>query len=251
MDRTETGADCVIQDLDAPVAPTVVSVLVLSARKRVLDFHALDVHGVGLRWRNGRCTTSPALGIYGSTWVSSIPKTETDFHGCLGEMIACFSCSERADGDAVNRPNQSGWRPVKPVCVELHCRAGHLYILGNIIVWVAFPIVVGFDLAVVRHGSRTFPINFVKVIRKKDHTADYTFTERCFHHVFDTPEEEFPIRMHGGSIISLRKCEFGPIGTVADILIICECPITRLGFDGSEVNEVGAGCKTLVIRASF
>lgn len=135
--------------------------------------------------------------------------------------------------------------------MELRCRAGHRYILGNIIVWVAFAIVVGFDLAVVRHGSRTFPIDLVEVIRKKDHTADYAFTWRCFHHVFNTPEEEFPIRMHGGSIISLRKCEFGPIGTVADILIICEGPITRLGFDGSEINEVGAGRKTLVIRAGF
>ncbi len=113
-----------------------------------MHFHTLDVHGIGLWWRNGGRTTSPTLSSYGRIWVASIPETETDFRRGLREINPC-SVLQRTDGDTIDRPHERCWRPIKPVGVELRGWVSHLHVFGNAIVRYAFAIVVCFDLAVV------------------------------------------------------------------------------------------------------
>ena len=137
--------------------------MVLLAGKHVVNPHTLDVHSIGLRWRNGGCTTSPALGSYGGAWVASVPETDTDFRRSL-RIIDASSIFQGTDGDAINRPNERGWRPVKRVGVELCSWTSHLHVLGNAIVRYAFAIVICLDLAIVRHGSGTLPIDLIQVI---------------------------------------------------------------------------------------
>lgn len=112
-------------------------------------FHALDVHSIGLWWRNWGSTASPTLSPYGRTRIASIPETETDFDRSLGEFVACLSCSDGADIDAIDRPSERSRRPIKRIGVKLCGWAGHLDVLGNTIVRDAFAIVVRLDLTVV------------------------------------------------------------------------------------------------------
>ena len=125
-----------------------IRVMVLLAGKHVMNPHTLDIHGIWLRWRNRGCTTSPALGSYGRTWVASIPETDADFRRSLREIDAS-SVFQGADGDAVDRPNERGWRPVERVGVELRSWTSHLHVSGNAIVRYAFAVVICLDLAIV------------------------------------------------------------------------------------------------------
>jgi hypothetical protein len=122
--------------------------MVLLAREHIVNSHTLDIHGIGLWWRNGSCTTGPTLSSYGRTWVASIPETDADFRRSLGKIDA-RTVLQRTDSDAIDRPNQSGRRPVERVGVELCSWTMHLHILGNAIVRYAFAIVICLDLAVI------------------------------------------------------------------------------------------------------
>ncbi len=109
MSRAVTQAHGVVDDLDAFVTPTMICVLVFRAWIRVLNLHALDIHGVIFRWRYWSYSTSPILGPFWHTWVPSIPETETNLHWSLGKVIARLFRSERPYHGAVHGPDYRGW----------------------------------------------------------------------------------------------------------------------------------------------
>ena len=125
-------------------------------------------------------------------------------------------------------------------------RVGHSHVLGYAVVEDSFTKVVRFD--VVTTGSGTLPINLIEVVGKEDHAAYDAFPWRSLGDILDVPEEKLEVRMHGGCVVPLCKCEFGSIRTVIDILVVGEGPIIGLRLGFGKVNEVGARRETFIIR---
>lgn len=109
-------------------------------------------------------------------------------HWRLRKIFASFCSGECAHFDAVDGPDYGRGRPVDGVGMELCLGTGGRDIFGHAVVGIPFPEVISLDLVI--GGTRAFPIDFVKVARKEEETADYTLSFRSLDDIFDTAKEE-------------------------------------------------------------
>ena len=225
-----------------------VGVLIFIGWVSILNLDTFDIHGIVLWWWNRSNSTRPIASPFRHVRVTSIPETETDRHRTLRIGVASLGCCHGTNNGTIDRPRQGFRRPIDLERVELGLRIRAWYVFPNTIIQNSFAKVVCLELIT---GTGGFPVNLIEISGEQDHTADDPFTLRSLGNNFHTTEEEFEVGMHGRRIVSLRKGKLGSIGTVVDILIIGQSPITRLCFYLSEVDEVRVGVQTLVIGTGF
>jgi len=103
---------------------------------------------------------------------------------------------------------------------------------------------------VIFSSTGRFPVNLVQVIRQQHHTAHDALTWRALDDILNVAEKDFEIRKECGCVISFCKGQFRALGTEVDSLIVCYAPVARDRLCGGEIDGVGAGCETQVIRTS-
>ena len=180
--------------------------------------------------------------------IATIPKTKTDFHWGLRELVTSLSCVEGAYNFAIDRPDNLGGRPVNRVVMESSLGRCNADVFGDTIVQDTFAKVISLGLSSV--GTSKLPIDLVHVIGEQNHAADYAFTWSNLGDILNMSEKEEEVRIDGWRITLFPEVEHGAHGRVEGCIFVESAgPVAGKSLLLREIHEVRAGRETQSVGA--
>jgi hypothetical protein len=219
-----------------------------------LDGHVLNIHD---EWSiiPVSLTTGPLNGACGFSGGTSIPVTELDLHWSLRVVLAVQSIAvvELADSNVVDGPDDTLGSPVDSVKMPAVLGSGDVIVNSTIIGGgVALAEVVGLDRSGVTtkpflqsksediqisNARKSYPVNFIKVVRFHNNTANDTGAVGSFHVDFDLAKEDVVSAGDGWGLTLRLHDELGSILSVGESGAFGQSEVFTLS--SSEVDSDG------------
>lgn len=98
-------------------------------------------------------------------------------------------------------------------------------------------------------AAEEFPVDLVQIGGEEDHAADDTGALGGLDDELGATEEELEFGPHGRGVVAFREGKFSALGAEGDVGVVGEDPFGWPALDGGEVNGIGVGGETFVVRA--